>query len=374
MRAIAILTVVLCHSSVFLQPLGALPYVGKPISICLSFMTPMALLGVELFFVLSGFLIGNILIRTFMNTHEFSFPSLRNFWVRRWLRTLPNYWLILTIDILLYRYLKLTTLDSGKLLFYPFLQNLLYPGPQFFFGESWSLSIEEWFYLTLPIVMYIGRSLFPDSDKRKFLLRVFWGYLLFFVLVRLVNAFQPISGPDIDAGIRKVVIFRLDAVMYGVLFAYFNYFRPVDMDRVKKGLLWMSIAGAAFILYLVIDPRISIYTPTDPAIHFLSAAFLYLFIPLFFSFCLPYANSVKEIRSKRVSSVVQHISKISYSMYLVHFSLVFLPFFYLHQPKSIGITVAMYVLYWVIVIGLSSLLYRFFELPVMNLRERFSRK
>src|SRR5450432_1247018 len=49
--------------------------------------------GVELFFVLSGFLIGSILLKIF-NEPDFKFESVMNFFKRRWLRTLPNYYLI----------------------------------------------------------------------------------------------------------------------------------------------------------------------------------------------------------------------------------------------------------------------------------------
>ena len=52
--------------------------------------------GVTLFFVLSGFLIGRILIRTITN-RDFNANMLAEFWIRRWFRTLPNYMLVLTI-------------------------------------------------------------------------------------------------------------------------------------------------------------------------------------------------------------------------------------------------------------------------------------
>jgi len=50
-------------------------------------------LGVEIFFVLSGYLIGQILIRDFSNNASIS--TLANFWLRRWFRTLPLYYAII---------------------------------------------------------------------------------------------------------------------------------------------------------------------------------------------------------------------------------------------------------------------------------------
>src|SRR5659263_324332 len=50
--------------------------------------------GVSIFFVLSGFLIGGILIKL-IDKNGFNFSILKTFWIRRWYRTLPNYFLIL---------------------------------------------------------------------------------------------------------------------------------------------------------------------------------------------------------------------------------------------------------------------------------------
>src|SRR6476620_5473362 len=57
--------------------------------------------GVQLFFVLSGFLIGGILLKE-VTQKKFNSKSLINFWKRRWLRTLPNYYLFLIIFIIIY--------------------------------------------------------------------------------------------------------------------------------------------------------------------------------------------------------------------------------------------------------------------------------
>ena len=103
--------------------------------------------GVELFFVLSGFLIGSILIKTLESEKKLNLSSLVNFWKRRWFRTLPNYYLILFINFLLVKYEYINgDIQRFTYKFLFFLQNFS-EGFVDFFWESWSLSIEEWFYI-----------------------------------------------------------------------------------------------------------------------------------------------------------------------------------------------------------------------------------
>ena len=300
-RSVAILTVVAAHSSGYLLRLGNAGPLGSVIRGFTACAYPLAAFGVELFFVLSGFLIGNILIREFIRSDTFSFRDVRSFWIRRWFRTLPLYWLILTADIILYHFLDLRSHEMNKALDYLFIQNLWYPHPIYFFGEAWSLSIEEWFYLTLPMAMYLCALILKPENKRRFLLRVFAGYLIVFVILRFINAFHPINGPDQDAGIRKVVAFRLDAVMYGVLIAYFNYYYATALNKLKNVLLAIGIAGIIFIAWLMTDSRINVTDSQNHIIRFASDAFLYLLIPLFCSLCLPFANNIRAINNRYVS-------------------------------------------------------------------------
>ena len=88
-RSIAIILVVFTHGAYLLEKT---PFEGFPFIKMLD--------GVDLFFVLSGFLIGGILLKDITSTSGIGFKKLFNFWKRRWLRTLPNYYLILLINYL----------------------------------------------------------------------------------------------------------------------------------------------------------------------------------------------------------------------------------------------------------------------------------
>ncbi|HTV42772.1 MAG TPA: acyltransferase family protein [Candidatus Sulfotelmatobacter sp.] len=74
----------------------------------------LGLLGVEIFFVLSGFLIGGILIDELYSDRLESISGTVSFWRRRWFRTLPNYYLFLAIIILQERLSSGTFPDAGK--------------------------------------------------------------------------------------------------------------------------------------------------------------------------------------------------------------------------------------------------------------------
>lgn len=369
-RAISILMVVFGHTSLFFLRAQNVPFVGKISPAFTEGIMNFGIVGVELFFVLSGFLIGGILIRIFMQPGDFSFAAIKNFWTRRWFRTLPNYWLLLTVCLVVNHLVDFDRFQWHYLKGYFFLQNFFSPNSLGGYPEGWSLSIEEWFYLSLPLVMYFSVRLLPGANRERLLLKIFTGYLAVFFLLRLVNAFNPINGVDPDEGIRKVVIFRLDSVMYGVVLAYVKYFRGAFFIKWRRYFLAISLAGSSGILLLLFKYNFALRSNGDPVIRFLSNAFLYFMLPLMLSLCLPYAAGVSEIKNKRSTTIIRHLSKISYSMYLTHYSLVYLLFFHPIKVNSIGSVSLLYILYWFTVTTLSSLIYKYFEYPVMNLRDR----
>ena len=114
--------VVLAHSYCLLQRLTNAPVLIKYVNLFERFIINLGPIGVELFFVLSGFLIGGILIKIFDNT-EFTFADVRRFWIRRWFRTLPNYWLILSINIIIFVFINGNKLEANQYLGYVFLQS-----------------------------------------------------------------------------------------------------------------------------------------------------------------------------------------------------------------------------------------------------------
>ena len=143
LRALAVSLVVLHHYTLFVSDAPTFGWVGT-----------MGWAGVDLFFALSGYLIGNQIFAALGSARGF---GLARFYGRRLLRTLPNFWAVLALYALwpawrggtpmlpLWQYLTFT-------------QNIhLQPGTAF--SHAWSLCIEEQFYMLLPAAALLGAAL-----------------------------------------------------------------------------------------------------------------------------------------------------------------------------------------------------------------------
>ena len=161
--------------------------------------------GVEIFFVLSGFLIGQILIKQLEK--ENTFKSIINFWIRRWFRILPLYYFILFI-----RYILDPNIGLNLLYYVFFLQNNFYGIS--FFEVSWSLVIEEWFYLIAPFVLFAINHFTPKSDKTKLML------IMIFLLLVNVGRYFYFQKVGQYGAISAQFVFRMDSLFLGVALAF----------------------------------------------------------------------------------------------------------------------------------------------------------
>lgn len=313
--------------------------------------------GVELFFVLSGFLIGFILIRIVEKEEKFNFKSIANFWKRRWFRTLPNYYLILFLNVLFINLeWKNGDLEQFGVSFLFFTQNL-YDGFYGFFWESWSLSVEEWFYIILPLSIF-GFRLF--LSKKQALLATILLLILAPMIYRISQANIPVDKFAYDINIRKVVIMRLDTIIYGVLAAYIKFYYK-DFWKICR---WPAFILGVIIMYFVI-------TTPHPIEEFYTKTFYFTLISIGAMLLLPLADNTKSYRFKWIGKTVTHISLISYSMYLINLGLVYGVIAKHFPPEAEHERWQMYFLFWGLTIGISTLIYYFFEKPIMNLRDRF---
>ncbi len=316
--------------------------------------------GVDLFFVLSGFLIGTILIKTISENKNFSFSNFLHFIKRRWFRTLPNYFLFLLLNIvLIYFGLVKGELNKYLVTYFCFFQNFYKPY-DFLFWESWSLSIEEWFYFIFPLLLVL---LFAIRKKfkniRPIVLLTIFIFIAFPLLYRIFYR-MPVHAVTWDLYYRKLVLTRLDTIGFGLLGAYLKWFYP---------LFWGKIKNVSFILGILIIVFLAGLTFQNNIIFF--KTFYYTLIGFSILLLLPKLNSLKN--ETIPLKPFQFISKISYSMYLIHVPLmqVLLSQFSTENNNN---TIIIYFMYWILVIILSALVYRYFEKPLMDLRDKSNKK
>ena len=164
-----------------------------------------AIAGVEVFFVLSGFVLAPQILDFVVGKH---WRNLGVFLARRWMRTILPYVVALIAIALLTR--KLFTADFLRYFFY--VQNLFRAANKSdFYPVAWSLSVEEWFYLLFaPLMFLLGRAL-KRADRR---MEAAFAVL---VIVMVAAARLLVAPHDWDLEVRRVTAFRIDSIVWGFL-------------------------------------------------------------------------------------------------------------------------------------------------------------
>jgi len=329
LRSIAILMVLLSHSVLSYGP----DYWIFPLQT--------GGVGVDLFFVLSGWLIGNQL---FKELKKNSSIDLKRFWLRRWLRTLPAYYAVLCFSII---YLYLVKDDfEFPFSYFIFIQN--YQFPLTFFTISWSLCVEEQFYL------FIAPFLLFSKNLNKHL-----KLSLILTLLILPSIFRNF---DLYGHIDETHV-AWDCCIMGVLLAFIQHnYAQVWQNLIKANKVFIYVSVLCFLTVVV-----SKYS-TDHWIQTPSR----LWLAIIFGSWVIWANTAKSktmlIDNKTLIQWGNYIATRSYAMYLVHPEVLALCKKFLNQaPFIIYFAVA-----FALVMLFSEFLYRLVELPFMNARERFS--
>ena len=161
-----------------------------------------------------------------------------------------------------------------------------------------------------------------------------------------------------DVTFRKTLACRLDSIGYGLLLAWLHRYTPEFWNTCKWPALYFAFAMFVFVLNYQTAPS-SLYRQT---IYF-------SLIPIAVMGLIPLASSWKSSKSI-IAKAITHISKISYSMYLINLSLVALVIRDNCAPNGNLDGILKYIGYCAVVVVASSLLYRLFEKPMMDLRDR----
>lgn len=348
LRALAILFVVYDHGIELIKPI-----------VNVKLYNIFVFDGVSMFFVLSGFLIGGILIKT-AEKEEFTFEVLFNFWKRRWLRTVPNYFIVLTLLVII----KLLRHSNDSLeQFIPYIlfsQNIYLPHPDFF-PEAWSISIEEWFYISLPLFCFtiIKTKLLSVKHTILFVAIFFSIFSIYFRMERF-DLYSPNNFELYDKFFRKQVFTRLDSIAFGVIGAYFRYYKINFFKRYKY--LFFYIGVSLFILPKIINV-LSINN------FYYEHVFSFSISSISVLFMLPFLYDLRTPTNKLSYLFITYISLISYSLYLIHLSFIQGILNQINFENNI-ILVFKYFFYWVLSLSIAFVMYKYLEISILKFRDR----
>lgn len=353
-RSIAILSVIFSHY--------LLDAVSTPV--LRTALVYMGATGVELFFSLSGFLIGGLLIDLAILGPR---PrTVAEFWFRRWMRTLPLYYAVLLWSS--YKF------GHGEPHAWLFLQNF-YPNEPKLIPAGWSLVLEEYFYLFFPATILLLSSILHRGIKLVATTAI--GLVLVCTAGRTANAYGVLNiGWDL---VHDNPFMRMDCAAYGVLAACLYRRDPARVaalvTRWQGAILTAAIAVVAGFALLFVGV---LHTPERVvAAGFMvwgKAYFIFqhsLLDLVFAAVVLTLALArPRPIRSAGLAWLIRHCSLLSYSIYLVHIPVMTLTAIYLAPPGPI-MRIGVQLLG---TIGLSVVTYVCIERPFLALRNQVSRR
>ena len=263
--------------------------------------------GVNLFFVISGFLITGILLDSKEKPHYF-----KNFYIRRTLRIFPIYYMSLAV-VTFYAILlggKITDLPYYVIYLQNYLLGMKNWGPSFpiAFNHTWSLALEEQFYLLWPLFVRI-------LDRRK----LFYCILSFFVISLGSRAFFMFATQNPNLVFTPLTT-QLDGLGAGALLALLVRYEQVripDLIYRSKIILLLSAIGLAVVIF---STGPSAYW--NPVNYFtqLKNLVLYSFLGVFFASIVSLAIFNGGLLARFLQNKgLMFIGKISYGIYLYHF-------------------------------------------------------
>jgi peptidoglycan/LPS O-acetylase OafA/YrhL len=322
--------------------------------------------GVDLFFALSGYLIGNQIFAGMRERAARDEFSLARFYARRLLRTLPAYYFVLALYAF-WPYWAGGQPHAPWWKYLTFTLNFdLKPGT--LFSHAWSLCVEEQFYLLLPPIALAIAAIARAGRRDGLALALGWAALASAMAAGMwlrADWWQP----SMDLGERGSRSYytllyystfaRFDELLAGVAIAMLRNFHPQVWRRLMGHGNWLLAAGAvltALAFWLFLEYHFS----------WAMSVFGYPLLGLAFGALLLAALSEGSLLHRTRIPGLGAIALWSYSIYLTHKQLCILlaEHWAPDRPLSIAIMIAAS-------ICAGWLLYAAIETPFMKLRERF---
>lgn len=314
--------------------------------------------GVTVFFFLSGYLITTLLRQEY---DRYETIDLKLFYLRRILRICPSFYLVLGLGA----GLTVLALLPGKILLPAFMAQFLHYTNYYgiFFGGGitagswvyWSLAVEEHFYLLFPL-FYLALRKLRVSSRTQML--IFWGLCLAVLLWRCVLVYG-FTVPELRVFCSTDT--RVDSILFGCALAVSGNPMLDTQDYSNKLWKYFFLPVGIIVILLTCLSRSPEFRQTIR--YTIQGIALY---PVFIT-AIRFPNwglfAVLNLKWMRFFGIL------SYSLYLVHYTVIFAVWKYfpqLHKVLQTGIAL-------LISFGLAYLIYQFIEFPLGQLRKKFSR-
>lgn len=330
----------------------------------------MGKLGVDLFFVLSGFLI------TYLLLHEkgrYGSINTRDFYIRRILRIWPLYFLIVFLAFFIFPRIPFFVAPNNEIsfmvnnfysrlsLFLVVLPNLgfiLYGSP-YLAAQTWSIGVEEQFYYLWPWIIqrFTWKRLLITFTV--FALGTFGVFYIYYQWVG--NTFHANNVPEIIRFFFSQ--FRILTLMTGGACAALVYYRQ---EKVLNVLFRKDVQVAVYaLLFLCLG--------TGFHVNHLNLEFYGLFFGYFILNVSSNPNTIINLEYRWIS----YLGKISYGLYIYQTAFIvasihLIHWAFGHHLSILTFNLILYPLATLLTVGVSALSFHYFEKPFLKLKERFS--
>jgi peptidoglycan/LPS O-acetylase OafA/YrhL len=359
LRAIAALSVVIHHIEQF-KGMNGFTILNKNISFLIH---NLGKASVDLFFVLSGFLISYLLLQEKNNNN--GHINIGKFYLRRIFRIWPLYYLILLISFVLIPLLSnFSIFEYNKSLLnlvndpdnYSFktIAQYLFFLPQFSrvvlgASQSWSIGVEEQFYLLMPLVLTI-------FNRKIFFIFILIGSLMYLGITIEINRWF-----DYLTIITKVLKYiKFQFMLIGVIGGYLYFYNSRTIDSKTK-------SKFVYILLVMLIVCLSVFAFFENKINHFILGILFLFLILF---TINDSNSL-VLKNRQLS----YLGKVSYGIYMYHCFILFLVFpfankyFAINNTSYLTYNVFLYGTSIILTILLSIVSYEFFESKFIKIKD-----
>lgn len=342
-RAIAVLLVIIHH--------------WLPKDSILNFL-PNGALGVNTFFVLSGFLITGILLKAKKQVEAKKVKrglAFKNFYIRRTLRIFPIYYLLLCILL----FLNHPEIKQNGIYYFTYTSNYLFYYGEFYssLAHLWSLAVEEQFYLIWPLlILLVNRNLLP--------------YLIALFVIIGISSNYILTEHGWWVQLTPPACF--DAFAIGAFLSYLLLYRGDIIEKIQPVYPWVFFAVLTMFSLGVFGYS---FLPSRTTHALLAVVILY--------YCL-FKNNNKAVNYILNNKLLIRIGKISYGVYLYH---LFIPelwaeltekfatwnidlFFNNAMPEALKPT-WLFIQHFSFLMVICVISWKFIEKPINNLKKRF---